>query len=307
MRRSLTLFAALSIASAGCAQGDGVSVGGGSSAGGGDGSGASGGGAATTGTSHGCFSTELDCGGVCVDPLTSENHCGGCDQPCASGANQTATCVDGQCATACAAGLVPDAGACKSFLGAHESYPNDCPGCATANPVSATCGCPAGSTDLDLAVQSDCPGVPMRAATALRMCVAAATSADSDFGGAYQMDDLAGLCGATAQCRVGNPMAGGACTCPAGFPDVVGLRSIIRLPCDGTETGSQIFVCGNKAAPYAGYAGAFQLDDFAPACRVANPWTGDCSCPAGTSDRVYRVMVDGAMGLYGSTLHLCGP
>jgi hypothetical protein len=38
---------------------------------------------------------------------------------------------------------------------------------------------------------------------------------------------------------------------------------------------------------------------------VSNPRTGDCSCPAGTIDRVFRVMVDGGAGLYGSTLHLC--
>jgi hypothetical protein len=290
-----------------CANGGAVETS--SSAGGGGGAPATdgaGGDGAMSSTGHGCFSTETTCDGACVDTKTNPAHCGDCETVCADGPHETGACTDGSCSSDCDAGFVLDGGACKSFVGAYEEYPLDCPGCSTANPSSAACACPAGTNDVPFAVESDCPGVPMRAKTALRMCITTGVAADSDFGGAYQVDDVDGWCGATLQCRVGNPMAGGACACPAGFPDVVALRSIIRLPCDDTEAGTRVFVCGNKAAPYSGFAGAYQVDDFAPSCRVANPWTGDCTCPAGSTDRVYRVMVDGAQGLYGSTMHLCG-
>jgi hypothetical protein len=144
----------------------------------------------------------------------------------------------------------------------------------------------------------------MRARTSLSLCMTGGVSAESDFGGAYQVDDVDGWCGALAQCRVGNPSNGGACSCPAGFSPIE-LRSVIRLPCSEDEVGTRIFVCGNPSAPFRSFAGAFQTDDFEPTCRYANPWTGGCSCPEGSVDRAHRVMVDGANGLYGSTLHLC--
>jgi hypothetical protein len=210
------------------------------------------------------------------------------------------------CSSSCAQGFADDGGTCKNFFGAHEAYPSACAGCSVANAYSGDCSCPAYAPALALHVQSDCPGVPMRAKTELNLCLPGGVSGDSDFGGAYQVDDAAGWCGATDQCRVGNPLAGGACECPAGFSPIA-LRSIIRLPCDDSEVGTQVVFCGNQSADFSSFAGAYQRDDFDPVCRVANPWTGDCSCPAGTTDRVFRVMVDGNMSLYGSTMHLCTP
>lgn len=287
-----------------CASGDDVNA-------------ASGGGGGTTSTTavvstaegtggHGCFATETLCAGTCVDITTNPAHCGMCDNPCAAGQSEAGACVDGMCTFSCAGGLVADEdGGCTNLRGAHEPYPTDCAGCATANAVTQACSCPPGTVELPLAVQSDCPGVPMRAKTNLNLCVANAVAPESDFGGAYQLDDIAGWCGATAQCRVGNPLAGGACACPDGFATTIGLRSIFRLPCDDAEAGSTIVLCGKQGAPVASFGGAYQYDDFAPNCRVPNPYTGDCTCPAGTVDQVHRVMVDGAMGLYGSTIHLC--
>ena len=43
---------------------------------------------------EGCGFGELVCGSDCVDVLSSNIHCGGCDQPCAG------TCLDGQCGAA---------------------------------------------------------------------------------------------------------------------------------------------------------------------------------------------------------------
>jgi hypothetical protein len=255
---------------------------------------------------HGCFATETLCAGACVDVTDTPAHCGMCDNPCAAGPEEAGECIDGQCSFACAAGFVADEdGVCTNFRGAHEIYPVECPGCSTQNPLTQSCGCPPGTNPLALAVQSDCPGIPMRMKTTLDLCVGGAVAADSDFGGAYQVDDFDGWCGATAQCRVGNPLAGGACACPDGFTDAISLRSIARLPCDGSEVGTVVTFCGRQSAPLRSFGGAYQYDDFAPECRVPNPYTGACSCPADTTDVSYRVMVDGAPGLYGSTMHLC--
>lgn len=255
---------------------------------------------------HGCLSGESLCDGKCVRVEDNAVHCGACNNACAVGPDGPGLCTDGKCVYTCNGVLVEDPTGCKNFFGAHESYPAECSGCATANLATGDCSCASPSSELVLAVQSDCPGVPMRFATKLRLCTTSSVSMTSDFGGAYQVDDIAGLCNATAQCRVGNPMAGGACACPAGF-DPIATRSIIRLPCDGTETGTQIMFCANKNAPLQTFGGVFQVDDVAPNCRVANPWTSACSCPANTKEQVFRVMVDGAAGLYGSTLRLCVP
>lgn len=257
---------------------------------------------------HGCFSTETTCDGTCVDVTSHPDHCGGCNQSCAIGPNTEGVCVQGQCSSSCAEGFVDtspeEAGSCTNFLGAHEPYPAACAGCSVENPHSGGCSCPAGASPLTLHVQSDCPGEPMRAKTFLELCLLDGVSVESDFGGAYQVDDGDGWCGATDKCRVGNPLAGGACACPEGF-DPIALRSIVRLPCDDSEVGTQVIFCGNPQAPFTAFAGAYQRDDFEPTCRVPNPWTADCSCPEGTTDRAYRVMVDGAAGLFGSTIHLC--
>lgn len=253
----------------------------------------------------GCFSTEATCDGKCVDLETSEEHCGECGNSCLGGPNATGECIAGDCVSGCAAGYVEDQGACKNLLGTYESYPAQCPGCSTPNVISGTCGCPANTTALSLDVQSDCPAQAVRAATKLQLCLGSAVDPSNDFGGAFQADDLPGWCGAVATCRVGNPMAGGECKCPDGFVQI-GLRSIIRI-CDDSEVGTTIYLCGNQSAALQSFGGAYQTDDFAPTCRVQNPWTGQCTCPPGTQDRTHRVMVDGGGDLYGSTLHVCTP
>jgi hypothetical protein len=278
--------------------------------GGAGGSGGDGGSNASAGPKpgeHGCFATETTCDGKCVHIESNAAHCGACNNPCPTGMDQASQCVDGQCVFTCNAGFVEDQGYCRNFFGAYEPYPNDCQGCGAANPYTGGCSCPSPSTALSLAVQSDCPNMALRSATRLNLCVTPGVSPETDFGGAFQVDDFDGWCGATAKCRVGNPLAGGACACPAGFDDNAALRSIVRLPCDGGEAGTTVIFCGNKEVPTRSYGGAFQVDDFEPTCRVPNPFTGGCSCPAGTTDRAFRVMVDGAPGLYGSTMHICSP
>lgn len=309
LRSLIITCVSLACAMGGCADGGDVEPsggnGGGALGGGGDGADDGGSGPHGNGGNHGCFSTESTCDGACVDVMSHPEHCGECNHPCAGGPNQAGSCVDGACVGSCAAGFLDDQGACKNFFGAHESYPAECAACSVANPYSGGCSCPAQTTEIALSVQSDCPAMALRSATALRLCATSGVSPESDFGGAYEVDDFDGLCGAMpGSCRVGNPMAGNACACPSGF-EPISMRSIIRLPCDNTEVGATVVLCGNKTAPLTTFGGAFQFDDFAPNCRVTNPWTNDCTCPAGAVDRAYRVMVDGAAGLYGSTMHLC--
>ncbi len=271
---------------------------------GGTGGGGSGGSSGSGPYVHGCLTGESLCDGKCVRIEDNVAHCGMCNRACGAGPEGPGICTEGRCLYTCNGVLAEDVTGCKNFFGAYESFPAECAGCSTSNTSTGDCSCPSPSSALELAVQSDCPGVPMRSATKLRLCVTPSVSASSDFGGAYQVDDAAGWCGAVNQCRVGNPLAGGACMCPAGF-DPIAVRSIIRLPCDNGEAGTQVVFCGNKNAAPQTFAGAFQVDDFEPTCRVANPWTGGCSCPANSKEQVFRVMVDGAPGLYGSTLRLC--
>ena len=295
MRVALASACLAMVAIAACGGGDPAASGGGTTGEGG-----------ASEVAHGCFATEATCGGQCVDLESHPAHCGACDQACEAGPNAAATCVEGACAASCVDGFADAGDGCTIFLGAHEAFPQECVGCNVQNPHSGDCACPGDTSTLSLHVQSDCPGVPMRSKTLLDLCVTPGVTPESDFGGAYQVDDAEGWCGATASCRVGNPMAEGACACPEGFDPIV-LRSIVRLPCDGSEKGTQIVICANPDASSTGFFGAYQRDDLEPTCRVTNPWTGDCSCPAASTDHTYRVMVDGAAGLYGSTLHLCMP
>jgi hypothetical protein len=302
-----TLAACASPSGTGENAGAGGAGAGGAGAGGAGASGVSVSSSATKPDDHDCFATEATCDGKCVNLDENPDHCGACGSPCTAAFDQTGQCVEGGCVYACNDGFIEDQGHCKNLFGAHEAFPADCQGCSTANPTTGACSCPSTTSELSLAVQSDCPGVPLRSATRWNLCVTPGASEQSDFGGAYQVDDLDGWCGATAQCRVGNPLAGGACACPPGLDDAISLRSIIRLPCDSGEVGSTVVICGNKDVPIRSFGGAFQVDDLEPTCRVVNPWTGACSCPEGTSDHVFRVMVDGPAGLYGSTFHLCTP
>ena len=256
---------------------------------------------------HECFSPETTCSGECVNLDEDLEHCGACDTPCVAAPDRTGRCMEGGCVYECNDGFVEEQGHCKNFFGAHQAYPAECPGCSTPNPNTGACGCPGTSSELSLAAQSDCPDVALRSPTRFDLCITPGVSAESDFGGAYQVDDSDGWCGATARCRVGNPLAGGACACPPGLDETIALRSIVRLPCDDNEVGTYVVICGNKDVPIRSFGGAFQVDDFEPMCRVVNPWTEGCSCPEGTTDHVFRVMVDGEPGLYGSTFHVCAP
>jgi hypothetical protein len=112
------------------------------------------GGAATGGTTMGGASSggsggntsepcgddgDIQCGGACVDPETSEQHCGGCGKACAGGQQ----CEDGECA--CSGELDLCGGACVDT----DTDERNCGACGTQCGSGQTCEsgkCSGGST-----------------------------------------------------------------------------------------------------------------------------------------------------------------
>jgi hypothetical protein len=94
VENNLSVKPAENAASSGGAAGHGGS-GGASSSGGAAGHGGSGGATSSSGTigCDGQCAAAACCGGVCVDLMINEDHCGACDNPCLSGR----TCVNGAC------------------------------------------------------------------------------------------------------------------------------------------------------------------------------------------------------------------
>ncbi|MBX3209481.1 MAG: hypothetical protein KF764_30890 [Labilithrix sp.] len=63
--------------------------------------------------SNGCAANApVRCGNECVSPLTSVNHCGKCDTPCAAVEHAEVTCEAGACKLACRPSYHACAGAC---------------------------------------------------------------------------------------------------------------------------------------------------------------------------------------------------
>ena len=79
---------------------------------------------------------------------TSTDHCGGLCTPCATGTNQTATCVGGACQFACDAGFCPGTSGCNAPLGTADNC-SQCGDRCTGGTVcdsSRRCRVPCGSS-----------------------------------------------------------------------------------------------------------------------------------------------------------------
>lgn len=88
---------------------------------------------------NGCApAAPLNCGAECVDPLTSTNHCGGCNLKCTPVPNGTNACTTGICTFTCKAQFHACAGTCVG-----TTDPTACGPACTACPVppggAATC------------------------------------------------------------------------------------------------------------------------------------------------------------------------
>jgi hypothetical protein len=149
---------------------------------------------------------------------------------------------------------------------------------------------------------NDCAGAGAQTGATISFC-ASGSYAGGDFGGAYQIDDPVSC---SAGCRTPNPFTG-SCSCPGGTSSVE-LRTLVGA-CGGI-IGSHIGVCVNASATRTAFGGVYEVDDAGAAgsvgCRTANPFTGDCSCPSGTSAHGYRVEVD-TPSFIGAVVFVCTP
>ncbi|MBM4363751.1 MAG: hypothetical protein FJ104_13810 [Deltaproteobacteria bacterium] len=172
--------------------------------------------------------------------------------------------------------------------------------CYTPHAETGACSCPAGFVPhgpYNVLDDRGCPsGNPPYGWSSAYFCVQGTPTTDSDFGGVYQRTAAEG-------CVANNPWTGG-CTCPAGM-------QAIELVTDGAcwlnrRTG----ICWNPSATPVSFGGTYQLDDGS-SCTVANPATGGCSCPAGTTSRVIRAVHGPSdigcskSGSQGANLHVC--
>jgi parallel beta-helix repeat protein len=120
------------------------------------------------------------------------------------------------------------------------------------------------------------------------------------FGGVFEVSDA--YC---VPCQAANSETG-TCTCPAGF---AAQTFRILNDCAGVH-GANASVCHPPSAPAADYAGGYQLDDSGATCeqgcRSPNPYTGMCSCPAGTTPISTRTLADTpCANLVGSHIVFC--
>jgi hypothetical protein len=80
----------------------------------------------------------LLCGAECVSPLTSVNHCGGCNLKCPEVDHATVECVTGQCKFTCKAGYHACAGKCFLTTDPMACGPS-CGACPVGANAAAVC------------------------------------------------------------------------------------------------------------------------------------------------------------------------
>lgn len=107
----------------------------------------------------------LLCGAECVDPATSENHCGGCNVKCPDVPNGTTQCTAGQCTFTCKAGynkcgdgctVGTDPAACGPTCAVCPAPPNAAPMCMND---ACTFQCSAGFADCNANPADGCEAV----------------------------------------------------------------------------------------------------------------------------------------------------
>jgi hypothetical protein len=209
---------------------------------------------------------------------------------CGATACKTTCAVDADCQTG---GCL--SGKCATFGGIYQvaGSPPCAQMCQDVNVFAGnTCACPAAFTAATLSGYVDCPTATF-APTTMSFCQRPTRTTLSDWGGSYAT--YAPGCGVNTT----NPYTGAA-SCPA---DTVPTSYVFyETPCNQTST---ITLCTSMTAPTTSYAGAYEIDDDA-LCRVTNPKTGACTCPAGTDPTPLRVLVNRG-GAFGSHIEICVP
>lgn len=159
---------------------------------------------------NGCLpDAPLLCGTQCVSPLTSEDHCGGCDRKCAEVANAEVSCADGGCTFTCNASYHACGGKCVL-----DTDPQACGASCTVCPTPAngiatcqsnTCGlqCNAGHANCNQNADDGCEVTlatdPLNCGACNNKCPSIANAQVSCVGGACTKTCNAGYhaCGAT--------------------------------------------------------------------------------------------------------------
>lgn len=193
--------------------------------------------------------------------------------------------------------------ATPAFGGAYSLNDPGAPtGCNNVNLLTGTCSCPGGvAPSYNFRIINDAAGPGTSRGGHAVVCSSGAPLSTSEFAGGFQLDDPTP---GNQGCRVSNATTGG-CSCPTGTV-AVGVRTLTDSAVG--IVGSHIFLCMQQTASPASFGGAFQLDDPVPGgagCRVSNPFTGGCACPAAFSAQPLRLQVDTPSGFRGSTLYTC--
>jgi len=259
------------------------------------------------------------CGSECVSLESDVRHCGRCGNACPSGPGAAASCIGGTCGLACADGW----GDCDGIAASGCEMPLEsnvvhCGACGNACPFgsmsSPTCtdsrcglSCVYGWSDCDGDPSSGCetgtltdttncggcgvtcPGITNGYATCPGTGHCSATcnsgyvlwgSVCAAFGGAWETND----CGL---CSTPNPFTSPAgCSCPLGFATSAGMRIVNDCPADGRYLWAMVYFCYAPVwSGTADFAGTYQRHDPSAGggCVIVNPYTGACSCPAGTA------------------------
>lgn len=227
------------------------------------------------------------CDGACVAELNNLQHCGSCGNACTAPPNATPVCNGVTCDFACNAGFVRLGNRCATFGGVFRTNGDLCStaACYEGNILNGdSCSCPPGFADQVMQVldDSNCSTLvnPPFGWGEVHACVGGTANAAADFGGVYQLDRA-------RACVVPNALTG-TCTCLSGYAG-------IELPHNGACYRRMYTVaCFKQSSPRSTFAGAFAISDrldsppTPPVCLSANPVTGNCSCPMGSSAEAIR-------------------
>jgi len=213
----------------------------------------------TGGTTTGgltCVTPQVDCGGACVNTLTSAIHCGGCGMACATGES----CTDGVCG--CPGGGTSCNGSCVDTM----TDPANCGTCGTACGTGATCQ---GGACVCQTGLTDCNGVCVNTMEDVNNCGTCATACGTQVCSVGACSDTCadglenctgscvntmtsvtncGTCGNA--CGAGLSCAGGVCACPEGQEDC-GAGCVDTLT-SATNCGACGTACPTGAACAAG-------------------------------------------------------
>jgi hypothetical protein len=151
--------------------------------------------------------------------------------------------------------------------------------CVARNAYTAGCGCPQGFESTMLLAQAASCADQSKAMLALSAC-SASRSSGTAWAGAFVRAQPAGTC--AGACLSPNAYTQ-ACSCPQG---TAGWQVSLGAVTGGCAAGdTTLALCMLPSAAHASFAGAYALSATAlGGCILANPQSGGCSCPAGTSE-----------------------